>query len=256
MSQVLVEICVDSVASAIAAERGGAARLELCSSLSEGGLTPSAGLLEITRAAVSLPIHALIRPRAGDFCYDQHDFQTMQSDIAVAKERGASGVVFGILDPDANVDVARTRQLVEFSRPLSVTFHRAFDMAADLFRALEDVCAAGADRLLTSGGQPTAILGQDAIAQLVKRSQGRIVIIPGSGIKPENARSFIAATGTGEIHASLRTPRPSPMRYQNPRISMGSSDIDNREYEQFSVREEDVRRLCRAVENTSENQPI
>jgi copper homeostasis protein len=209
-------------------------------------------LIEVARAAVNLPLHVIIRPRAGDFCYDLHEFLAMQRDIQLAKECGANGVVFGILDADANVDVARTRRLVECSRPLSVTFHRAFDMAADLFRALEEVCSAGVDRLLTSGGQPTATLGREAIAQLIKQTRGRIVIMPGSGIKPENAQSLVTATGATEIHASLRASVPSPMRYQNPRIAMGSSEADGREYARFVVREDDVRRLCQAV-NPAEN---
>jgi copper homeostasis protein len=176
----------------------------------------------------------------------------MQRDIDQAKKCGAHGVVFGILDADAKVDVARTRQLVECARPLSVNFHRAFDMAADLFRAFEEVSSAGVDRLLTSGGQPTATLGQEAIAQVIKQARGRIVIMPGSGVKPENAQSLVAATGAREIHASLRTSLPSPMRYQNPRIAMGSGDPDGREYARFIVREDDVRRLCQAV-NPAEN---
>jgi copper homeostasis protein len=244
MGSVTVEICVDSVSSAIAAERGGASRVELCSSLSDGGLTPSAGLLETTRALVTFPIHIMIRPRAGDFCYDQYEFGAMQRDIELAKGVGANAVVFGILNAEANVDVARTRQLVELSRPLSVTFHRAFDMTADLFRALEDVIATGADCLLTSGGQSTAITGQHTIAQLVKQSQQRISIMAGSGLKAENVQSFVAATAVPEIHASMRTPLPSPMQYRNPRIVLGS---DGSDYERFIVREEDVRRLCLAV---------
>jgi len=253
MSRVLVEICVDSVASAMAAERGGAARLELCSGLSQGGLTPSTGLIAITRDAVSLPIHVLIRPRAGDFCYDLQEFQVMQRDIELAKQTGVQGVVFGILDADANVDVARVRQLVELSRPLSVTFHRAFDMAADLFRALEDVCSIGVNRVLASGGLSTAIAGWETIAQLVKQSQGRTVIMAGSGIQPDNAQSLVQMTGVREIHASLRTPSPSPMRYRNPRIAMGSTEADSCEYQRFMVREEDVRKLCQAVTNAAKS---
>ena len=192
--KIKVEVCVDSVASAVAAERGGAARVELCSGLTEGGITPSAGFIETVRAAVSLPLHVMIRPRGGDFCYDESEFEVMQRDIALAKRLGVEGVVFGILDADGSVDVRRMRQMVDLARPLAVTFHRAFDMSADLYRSLEDVCVTGANRVLTSGGEQTSLQGIDTIAQLVKTAQERIVVMPGSGIKPENARDLVEQT--------------------------------------------------------------
>lgn len=240
--RIVVEVCVDSVASAIAAERGGAARVELCGSLIEGGITPSAGLIEMTRAAVSVGLHVMIRPRGGDFCYDTHEFETMRRDILLVQRLGANGVVFGILDVNGKVDVARTRELVDAARPLAVTFHRAFDMSADLFRALEDICAAGADRVLTSGGESTSLQAQETIAQLVRHAQGRIAVMPGGGIKPENARSLVELTGVREIHVGLRSAVPSPMLHRNAQIAMGS--IDGREYQRFVVLEEQVRRLC------------
>jgi copper homeostasis protein len=248
-SGLLIEVCVDSVHSAVAAERGGAARIELCSGLIEGGVTPSAGLIEMTRAAVGIPLHVMIRPRGGDFCYDSDEFETMQRDIAVARQLGGNGVVFGILDVNANVDVARTQQLVELARPLEVTFHRAFDMTADLFQALEDVCAAGVHRLLTSGGEQTSLQGQATIAQLVRRARGRVIVMPGSGIKPENARSLVEQTGAREIHVGLRSSLPSPMVHRNPRVSMGT--IPGREYQRFQVLEESVRSLRNALAGTN-----
>jgi copper homeostasis protein len=251
-SQVLVEVCVDSVASAVAAERGGASRVELCGSLIEGGITPSAGLIEVTRAAVSIPLHVMIRPRGGDFCFVTEDFETMRRDIALAQRLGANGVVFGILDVHGNVDLARTRQLANEARPLAVTFHRAFDMTTDLFRALDDLCAAGIDRVLTSGGESTCLQGQETIAQLVRKADARIVIMPGGGIKPGNARSFVDRTGAKEIHSGLRSALPSPMLHLNPRISMGS--VAGREYQRFVVLEEEVRELCNAVANP--DQPL
>lgn len=242
---VAVEVCVDSVASAFAAERGGAARVELCGSLIEGGITPSAGLIETTRAAVSLAVNVMIRPRGGDFLYDAREFEAMRRDIALSKRLGADGVVFGLLNVDGNVDIARSRELVDLARPLAVTFHRAFDMAANLFRALEDVCATGADRLLTSGGEQTSLQAAETIAQLIDRARGRIIVMPGSGIKPENVRAFLQQTGAKEIHVGLRSPVPSPMLHRNLRIAMGTaSGLD---YQQFVVREDDVRRLCEAV---------
>jgi copper homeostasis protein len=247
-SQVLIEVCVESAASAVAAERGGAGRIELCGSLTEGGITPSAGLIELTRASVSLPLHVMIRPRGGDVCYDTSEFETMRRDIAHAQRLGANGVVFGILDLHGAVDVDRTRQLVELARPLAVTFHRAFDMTADLFRALKDLCSAGVGRLLTSGGEPTSLLGSKTIAQLVKKAEGRIVIMPGSGIKPENASALVHETGVTEIHVGLRSSAPSPMLHQNPKVSMGS--VAGREYQSYVVREEDVRRLRAALDGS------
>ena len=170
-------------------------------------------------------------------------------DIAVAKKLGANGVVFGILDVNAKVDMARTQQLVNLARPLAVTFHRAFDMTADLFQALEDICAAGVPRLLTSGGEQTSLQGQATIAQLVNRARGRVIVMPGSGIKPENARSLVEQTGAREIHVGLRSSLRSPMVHHNPRVSMGT--IPGREYQRFRVLEESLRSLRDALAGTS-----
>jgi copper homeostasis protein len=244
-SKVRVEVCVDSVASAKAAERGGAARLELCAGIIEGGTTPSAGLIETTRAAVTIDVHVMIRPRGGDFCYDNDEFRIMQRDIELAKKLQADGVVLGILDLDGNVDIARTRQLVHLARPLAVTFHRAFDMTMDLSRALEDVCSSGADRVLTSGGKQKALQAKVLITQLVKQAGDRIVVMAGSGIKPENAADLIEATGVTEIHVGLKSAVESPVRHRNLSIAMGS--VEGREYRRFGVREESVAALCKAV---------
>ena len=243
---VLVEVSVDTVASAIAAQNGGAGRVELCSALLEGGLTPSVGLIETTRAAISIPLFVMIRPRGGDFLYDDHEFTAMRRDIEIAKHLHADGVVFGILLENGDVDVHRTKALVEFAQPLAVTFHRAFDMTRDLFRSLEDVCATGAERLLTSGGAATASDGASTIAELIKKAGPRVVGMPGSGIKPQNARKLVDQTRAHEIHVGLRSVLPSPMQYQNARVAMGS--IGEREYQRFSVREEDVRALCVALD--------
>jgi len=246
--EVQIEICVDSVASAVAAERGGAKRLELCSDLLEGGITPSAGVIDLVRARVSIALQVMIRARGGDFCYTADEFEIMRRDIEMAKKLGADGVVFGILDADGNVDTHRSRELIELARPLDVTFHRAFDMSVDLLRSLEDICGTGANRILTSGGEPTAVQGLEVIANLVKAAHGRIAIMPGSGIKAENARRIVEESGVREIHAGLASPVPGPMRFHNPRISMGNAA--EREYKRFVVLEENVRSLCRAVART------
>ena len=239
--QVRIEVCVDSVASAVAAQQGGADRIELCSDLIEGGVTPSAGLIEVVRANISIGLQVIIRPRGGDFYYTQEEVEIMRRDIAVAKDLGADGVVLGMLNAEGHVDVDGTRQLVESARPLNVTFHRAFDMSADLFRALEDVCATGADRLLTSGGEQKCLQGAETIARLAQTARGRIIIMAGGGIGHHDAASIIKRTGVREIHVGLSTPMPSPMRYRNMRLSMGK--VQGREYERVQVLAESIRNL-------------
>jgi copper homeostasis protein len=242
---VLIEVCVDSVESAVAAERGGAGRVELSSGLFEGGVTPSAGLIELVRSRTSIGLHVMVRPRGGDFCYTPEEFETMKRDIVAAQKLGADGVALGILQADGTVDTGRTRQLVQLARPLDVTFHRAFDMASDLFRALEDICSTGADRILTSGGESTALRGADRIARVVREARSRIVIMAGGGIDGGNSASIIEQTAVREVHAGLRSPVLSPMLHRNPEISMGRGAGD--EYERFQVLEESVRKLHSAV---------
>lgn len=247
--RVILEICVDSVESAIAADRGGADRIELCSSLSEGGLTPSAGLISTVRSRVSLGLFVMIRPRAGDFCYSADEFEVMKADIARAIDLGADGVVFGILKPDGAVDIERSKELVEFARPLGVTFHRAFDMSRDLEQSLEEVVQAGADRVLTSGGEQNVELGKKAIAQLCARAGDRIVVMAGSGVNEKNVRQLVMETGVREIHASLRSQIASAMEYRNARISF--SEIAGRDYQRYAVVEERVRRMVALVSDVS-----
>ncbi len=242
---ILIEICVDSVASAVAAERGGATRVELCSNLLEGGITPSAGLIELVRARTAIGLQVMIRPRGGDFCYTAEEFETMRRDILAAKNLGADGVVLGILNADGTVDIPRTRQLVELARPLGVTFHRAFDMSADLFGALEDVCTTGANRILTSGGEETGVLGVPVIARLAQAARGRVTIMACGGINSGNAAGIVEQTHVTEIHAGLRSRAPSPALHCNQKISIGT--MPGREYERFQVLEEDVRNLSRAL---------
>jgi copper homeostasis protein len=213
----VLEVCVDSVVSAVAAEKGGAQRVELCSGLAEGGFTPSGGLIAMTRKRVAIPLHVLIRPRAGDFFYTRDEFEVMKRDITLAKQLGANGVVFGILAVDLRVDVPRTKQLVELARPLKVTFHRAFDEMADLLTALEDVISTGADRILTSGGVPTAKEGVNVIASLVAASQGRVTVMACGTIRERNVRRIIDSTGVNEVHANLQSlvSHPTVSAYQS-----------------------------------------
>jgi len=210
---IILELCVDSVLSALAAERGGAPRIELCSNLRDGGTTPSAGLIATTRARFAGAMHVMIRPRPGDFCYSNDEFEVMQRDVLLAKQLGANGVVFGILQESGVVDRERTRCLVEMARPLSTTFHRAFDLSADLDHALEATIVAGINRVLTSGGAATALDGVATIARLVARAGNRVAIMAGGGIREHNVRRIVAEGRVREIHANLGLPvsslRPS-----------------------------------------------
>ncbi|MGH9494662.1 MAG: copper homeostasis protein CutC [Candidatus Sulfotelmatobacter sp.] len=244
-SPVVVEICVDSTASAVAAERGGAHRIELCSNLAEGGTTPSAGLIESVRRKVRIPLHVIIRPRSGDFSYSEDEFEIMKRDVLSAKQLGADGIVLGILKEDGHVDTDRTRCLVELARPLNATFHRAFDMSVDLNQALEDVAYVGIDRVLTSGAEQNAEDGIAAISGLVQRAKGRVAIMVGGGIRETNVRRILAKTGAREIHANVGHSIPSPMRYRNDKIALGA--IKGREYQRVIVPEAKVRRLLDAA---------
>jgi copper homeostasis protein len=201
--RVLVEISVESVERAVAAERGGASRIELCGSLNIGGVTPDVELMRETRACVWAPILAMVRPRGGDFVYSAAEFEAMKRSIEVARAAGMDGVVLGLLKEDRRVDVERTRELVRAAAPLAVTFHRAFDDSADLFVMLEDVVATGASRLLTSGGEARAPEAVERIAELVRLARGRVIVMPGSGITGGNAAEIVEATGATEVHAGL-----------------------------------------------------
>ncbi len=200
---ILLEISVETAEAAAAAERGGAQRIELCAQLRLGGLTPSEGLMQMARERVTLPIFAMIRPRSGDFIYSAEELAQMRGEIDTAKQLGMDGIVVGLLTRDRSVDVERTRQLVKAAQPLPVTFHRAFDDAANLDAALEDVIATGARRILTSGGSPTAAAGIEKLARLVVAAKDRILILPGGGINASNAVDVAQQTGARELHSGL-----------------------------------------------------
>lgn len=215
------EVCVDSVEGALAAEKAGAQRIELCDNLVEGGTTPSLGMIKGCRRAVKIGLHILIRPRGGDFFYSPNEVEVMQEDILAAKTAGADGVVLGLLLPDGSVDLERTRMLLEIARPMSVSFHRAFDMCRDPFEALEALCGLGVERILTSGQMPSAVQGCTVLARLVRQSAGRLVILAGGGIGPENICEIATKTGVNEVHFSARKTTASPMTFQNRQCFMG-----------------------------------
>ncbi len=223
MTRPVFEVCVDSIESALAAERGGADRIELCSDLLEGGLTPSYGTLKAARERLRIAVMAMVRPRGGDFCYSDAEVAAMRHDVRAAREAGANGVVLGILTPDGEVDAGRTRELIGEARPLPVTFHRAFDMTRDPFAALDTLVDLGVDRVLTSGQESSVLEGLDLIAQLVDRAAGRIVVMPGGGITDRNVGRICAAVPATELHFAGGEPVESRMRFRNPRVFMGGT---------------------------------
>lgn len=217
----IIEACVNSAISAIEAMKGGADRVELCENLHDGGTTPSAGTIKFARHNLHIGLYVMIRPRGGDFLYSSDEFGIMKHDIGVARELGADGVVFGILNADGSIDTVRMKTLIELARPMGVTCHRAFDMTNDPFTALEDLILLGVDRILTSGQRPTAPEGADLIRNLIVRAAGRIIIMPGSGVKEHNIIELARNTGATEFHIHLEKQEPSRMVFRQTSVYMG-----------------------------------
>jgi copper homeostasis protein len=238
-----LELCVETLANAEIAARGGAHRIELCGELADGGITPSLGLLEQVLTSVAIPVHCMIRPRGGDFCYSRGELRAMERDIQLAKAAGAAGIVIGVLTGSGAVDVPVVRHLVAMARPMQVTFHRAFDVTRDLGAALEDVIAAGADIVLTSGGAERITEGIDVVMRLVERAGARIEIMGGSGVRVQNAAALCQATGVSAIHASLRrrlrTEDATPVHVLPDALPA------------YELREEDVRALAAALKSSA-----
>ena len=199
----LVEAAVDTIESALSAERAGAGRIELCASLSDAGITPSGGLIATAVERCSIPVFVLIRPRGGSFGYSDGEMAIMLRDIALVKSLGAHGVVAGVLQPDAMIDVKKVRMLVSAAKPLPVTFHRAFDYASNRAESLEELIDAGVARVLTSGGASTALEGASGIAALVRQARARITIVAAGGIRENNVREVVVLTGVTEVHARI-----------------------------------------------------
>ncbi|MDQ5854166.1 MAG: copper homeostasis protein CutC [Chloroflexota bacterium] len=246
----VIEVCVDSVESAVAAQQGGADRVELCDNLLEGGTTPSAGLIEVAREQLAIALNVLIRPHGGDFCYSALELAVMQRDIVRAKAIGVDGVVIGVLTPDGTVDLGRMRELVELARPLSVTFHRAFDMARDPYQALEDLIGLGIERVLTSGQAASAVEGLDLIAELVRQAGDRIIVMPGGGVG-RHIDAIAAQGGVHEVHVTGTIDVDSPMRFRNQRVHMGnplvSPEFSRRVTDPIKIRK--MRQAAKAARN-------
>lgn len=234
----MIEVCAYSIESCLTAQRAGAGRVELCGGMAEGGTTPSAGLIQLARQHLHIPLFVMIRPRGGDFLYTDAEFAVMQADINAARSLGADGVVLGILNADGTVDEARTRQLVEQAHPLPVTFHRAFDMTHDATEALDAVIRTGAVRILTSGQQPTAEAGIPLLSKLVKQAAGRIEIMAGAGVNAKNA-ARLWVTGVDALHTSGSIRHESGMQFRQPAVSMASATPS--EYEQIEADESKIR---------------
>ena len=221
MPNPIFEVCVDSVDSAVAAEQGGATRVELCAALLEGGLTPSAGTIAITRAQVSIGLQVMIRPRGGDFLYSDTEFTSMKHDIELAKQLGSNGVVFGLLTAAGDIDSDRTRVLLDLAKPMNVTFHRAFDMTRDPIAALETLIGLGINRVLTSGQEVSALEGAELVHGLLVHADDKIIVMPGGGITKQNIKKVLDTTGAKEIHVTGTRTKNSPMTFRNDRCFMG-----------------------------------
>lgn len=241
-----IEICVEGIDGLVAAQEGGADRVELCASLLEGGLTPSMGVIREALRVATIPFHVIIRPRGGDFLYSELEFQSMVEDIKVLRDMGVAGVVIGCLTPDGRIDEARTKILVDAARPMKVTCHRAFDMTEDYREAIEALVRAGVDRVLTSGQRDTALEGIDILKDTAAIADGRIVIMACGALDESNIARVRSETGVDEMHfAALKTIK-SPMDFRNPHVGMGGTAIE-REYEITLTDTDAVRRTIDAA---------
>jgi copper homeostasis protein len=240
----LLEVCSGSIADAMIAEQAGANRIEFCMDLREGGLTPSFVQIDMLRERLNIDLFVIIRPRGGDFLYSDDEFEAMQREIRFCGKAGCDGVVTGILRADGSVDRERNARLVNLTHEagMGITFHRAFDRAANLSVALEDVISLGFDRILTSGGCSTAEKGIDVISSLVKQAAGRISIMPGAGVTPENIKTIIEQTGAHEIHGTMSSLKNGGMLFR--KTGLGS---ETEEYQYFATDPEKVKRAVEAL---------
>ncbi len=242
-----LEVCANSAVSAIAAQMGGAFRVELCNNLQQGGITPSHGHIVLARRELQIKLFILIRPRSGDFLYTKNEFNLMLTDIQHCIELGCDGIVTGILNTDGTVDMNRNEQIVNLAHRngLGTTFHRAFDVCANQEKALEDIIELGFERVLTSGGKSTAMEGASVIRRLVNQAAGRIIIMPGSGINEGNIADIIRFTNVTELHSSASVTINSEMRHRNEYIIMGGQYND--EYATTETDAEKVKRLIKCA---------
>lgn len=244
-----LEICLNGIDSAVAAQEGGAHRVELCDNLIEGGTTPSQGMIEVVRDKLDIDIMAMVRPRGGDFLYTDLEFEVMRRDVKLMHQHGITGVVFGLLNPNGTIDKTRTAELIDLARPMQVTIHRAFDMTRDPYEALDDLLEVGVERILTSGQALTAIQGLVLIAELQKRAGDALIIMPAVEVNASNARHIVQTANLREIHigSNVETQINSGMTFQNEAVSMGD-DTELPEYTMPYTSAPLVREIVEAVQ--------
>lgn len=215
----LLEVCAFNLTSSIIAEKAGAKRVELCENPADGGTTPSYGTIKLTREKISIALYPIIRPRGGNFFYDEEEFAVMQQDILLCKQLGCDGISTGVHKLNGEIDTDRLKRIVEWAYPMGVTCHRVFDATPDAFKALEAIIDCGCERILTSGQRSTAPEGIELLAKLVQQADGRITIMPGAGVRSSNIEALVKGTGATEFHTSARTTAPDPVTFRNPAIT-------------------------------------
>ena len=235
-----LEVIGFTINSCIIAQSSGANRIELCDNPGEGGTTPSCGFINAAREKLSIELYPIIRPRGGDFLYNDDEFEIMKNDVLVCKKSGCDGIVIGMLDEDGNVDKQRCSQLVQLAYPLGVTFHRAFDRTNDPFKAMEDIIEIGCERILTSGQKPSIVHGIELVAQLIEKAEERIIIMPGSGVRADNIADIAMKTKAAEFHTSARTMIQSKMKFRNEKM--------NEELKSVSADEEEIKAILKILD--------
>ena len=246
MNTPILEVCANSLASALAAQTGGAYRVELCDNLYEGGTTPSPGCIKLTREKLNIKLNVLIRPRGSDFLYTDDEMEIIRRDIQYCKQNGVDGVVIGFLTPNGDIDIERTSEIIKAAHPMSVTFHRAYDMCKDPCKALDELINLKVDRILTSGQRNSAPQGVERISELVEIAGDRVIIMPGAGLKPENIRNFHLQIRAKEYHATLHSEVDSSMKFRKAGVYMGGSPMIP-EYTVNQTDPEKVRRFIQAL---------
>jgi copper homeostasis protein len=215
----LLEVCAFNLQSSIIAEKSGAKRVELCENPADGGTTPSYGTIKQTREKIGIALYPIIRPRGGNFFYDEEEFAIMKQDILLCKQLGCDGISTGVHSQNGEIDTERLKRIVEWAYPMGVTCHRVFDATPDPMKALEEIITCGCERILTSGQKSTAPEGTELLAKLVQQAAGRIIIMPGAGVRSTNIESLISGTGATEFHTSARITAPDPVTFRNPAIT-------------------------------------